>query len=536
MRSHLAFVLAVTGALATAQSNTIQGLGIRLADLDALTSNGRSGVFPNGSSGLSCALSACNNGSVPVNWLSAMQTQHPFYAFLLCRETAGRLLQISDHSFVKHGFASLNGDLCGSCQQPPGGGAQLGVNCSDTYGFQLNSDPYDLGPTGEIDPWLMTWTSVGSQFDRGEPPVAGAAASDNVRSLTAAMVTAMGPVRHRIEVGDADLDVASSQFYLQGSVWVGGETEGARTDNMLCRQVSAVFSAGQWVFTNHTAPVPGSVLQLWQGASVWSSTNGTSDGRVYVGVKVTELGNGLWHYDYAAHNRDNSRGIAAFRVPKCAGARVFNLGFHDVDADPLNDWSTQVLATEIAFLATAANALEWNSVFSFWFDSDAAPVAGTTSLDQARVGAGALSIGISGVNSPLYLGTSYVGAGCGAPAPTIAPAGAPALPRLGNATFGVRIRAHPGSGILVIDALAAVAIPLGPCTQYLGGSTITTWGFAITDANGTYTVPLAIPNDPSIEGLDVTWQAAELLTGGPLFGAFNLTNGITVRVGNNRGC
>ena len=49
--------------------------------------------------------------AVDVPWLQAMAEDHPFIAFLLVRESNGRLVQISDHSYVKHGFFAQAVDL-----------------------------------------------------------------------------------------------------------------------------------------------------------------------------------------------------------------------------------------------------------------------------------------------------------------------------------------------------------------------------------------------------------------------------------------
>jgi hypothetical protein len=65
------------------------------------------------------------------------------------RLAEGRFEQIGQ-SFVKHGFASVNGNSCGTCQQPPNGGSQLGVNCSDPYGSGLNGGQSYLGPRSQI--------------------------------------------------------------------------------------------------------------------------------------------------------------------------------------------------------------------------------------------------------------------------------------------------------------------------------------------------------------------------------------------------
>lgn len=532
------FTASLATALASAQGNTIPGLGVRLAELDDLNANGRTGTYPNGRNGFSCLVSVCNNGSVPVNWFAAMDPQHPFYAFLLCREVDGRFVQISDRSFVKHGYASINDNLCGTCQPPPLGMAQLGVNCSDTYWAGLNANPLDLGPPAEIDPWLWQWNPIGSHFDRGEPSVAGPAATDGIKSLSFAMASAMGLVRHRIEVDDADLGVAGARFFLAGSVWVRGETEGTRQDNMLSREVLPTWATIRWRFANVTAPVPGSVLQHWTGAQVQSAANGTDDGRVYVGARVTQLPSGLWRYEYALHNRDNSRGIAAIRLPRCANARIVAAGARDIDANPLNDWTVATTPTEVAFLAGAENALEWNCVYNVWFDSDAAPEASVLLLDQARPGAGALQFPVGMLPAPRHVPNETYGPACGNPAPTVTAFGQPAIARLGNTSFSVRVTAEPMAPLVLFVAEQQDAVALGNgCMQLLEMATLLTWTVSTADAAGRFDVAQPVPSSPALEGMDACWQAIAGQNAGPLYGAFAVSSGLRVRVGDlTTGC
>ena len=87
------------------------------------------------------------------------------------------------------------------------------------------------------------------------------------------------------------------------------------------------------------------MLDRWSGATVTEGSNGGTgtlsdfDGRFLVGVKVTGPVNGMWHYEYAVQNLDNSRGGASFRLPVCPSARVENFGFRDIDLDAANDWT-----------------------------------------------------------------------------------------------------------------------------------------------------------------------------------------------------
>ena len=130
------------------------------------------------------------------------------------------------------------------------------------------------------------------------------------------------------------------------------------------------------------------------GATVTSAKNGNDDGRIYVAVKVTGPVAGLYHYEYAIQNRDNFRGAGDISIPICTDARVLNAGFSDIDADASNDWIATVNNGSID-IDVNGNPVRWNSFYNFWFDSDAAPLAGAISVDQHDAGAGLASLAIA---------------------------------------------------------------------------------------------------------------------------------------------
>ena len=97
-----------------AQANAVKGRDADLFVVEQLSQAGRMGTFPNGRNGISAGVRICNTGIGNINWRAPMDPRHPFYSFMICRESNGRFEQISDRSFLKHGFASINGSLCGN--------------------------------------------------------------------------------------------------------------------------------------------------------------------------------------------------------------------------------------------------------------------------------------------------------------------------------------------------------------------------------------------------------------------------------------
>ena len=131
----LAFIgLAAFTETASAQCTpaaTTNGPDVIVGDLTGPANYTASG----GIEALAIGTVSCNIGNVWLNWISSTN-QHPVIGQNMYRLMNGRFEQIGQ-SWLKHGFASTNSPGCGTCIQPPLGGAQLGVDCSDAYGACL---------------------------------------------------------------------------------------------------------------------------------------------------------------------------------------------------------------------------------------------------------------------------------------------------------------------------------------------------------------------------------------------------------------
>ncbi len=402
-----------------AQANAVAGLDVQIYEVTDIGYYGRhGGAYPTGEAAFMVGHSHCNAGTVDVPWVATignvMIDTYPKIAFLLARESDGRMVQISGQGHAKHSTVPFNFSAgpCAPCVVT--GGPFFFVGCSDTYGSGINASQFNLGPNHEIDPWLGTWAAAGSYFDRGDPPVAGAAAIDSVRSLTSPMVAAFGPVKNRIVVRESEL-VAGAAYHCQAQLVVQGEPGTNRGNNVRSRPVSITGTGTGWSAVVAGPSSHGSVLTRWQGATTEVGGNGTDDGHFLVAVKVTGPVGGVWHYEYAIHNLDNSRAGAAVRIPLDAAAIVRGHGFRDVDGNPLDDWSFSRTATELTVAAAANNALEWNTIYNVWFDCTVAPSFGRVTIDQARPGPGAPSVDVaSEVPSGLPMARKQaVGGSCG---------------------------------------------------------------------------------------------------------------------------
>ena len=532
MRYRLVAFLALTGSLVHAQSNAIPGLGGRLTDLGTPNNYGRRGpAHPNGEVAMCYSYTMCNNGLIVMPWLSTnsnpMAMQHPMFAFMIVREAGGRMIQISnDAAYVKHGYAAANSNsVCGPCQHP-GTSAAVGINCADTYGSNTNANRFWLGPRQEIDPWTGLWDPIGSYFDQGDPNIGPPNNTNGIRSLTSGNFA--DPVKNRIALKESDLLAGGRYFYYMHMV-VEGESGAEHGDNLGYREMSPSWNGSNWNWPAVSSFTNGSVLEQWQGATVSQASNGTEEGSFFVAVSVTGPTAGLYHYEYAVHNFDNSRAGARLRVPVCPSSTVTNIGFRDIDGIALTDWSASRVGDELHFSAPLGNALEWNQLFNFWFDCDVAPVNGYASIDQALPGPGQLAVSVATQIPGGSAAITDLGSGCGVPRPVLTASELPTIPSQG---FGFQMLAMPASGILLVQGLGTASVPLAPgCLQYVDNSSAQLFAVAVTDAAGIANVSVPVPNLPQFDGLVMSWQAAQLVTGGPVLGELTLSNGVATTLG-----
>ncbi len=529
----LLIAIAAVCSDAFAQSNS-RGPGYdgALSNISSATYYGRRGAaYPGGELGLAFQNTLCNPGTIPVEWRAPMLPDHPKFSFMVAREVDGRIVQLSDWSYCKHAFLSLNSGptspCSGSCIQPPAGGQQLGIQCSDVYTAGNNASRTYLGPPVEIDPWLGTWNPVGSYFDIGDPAQSGyPATADGVRSLNQAVFSG-DAVENRVTLREADVQTAVGTgvpLFFQIQVIHEGEPVGNRGNNIMSRPFTLTKTASAWSTSTTGSASFGSIMSRWSGANMTMGGNGNDDGRFAIAVKVSGPTNGIWHYEYVVHNIDNNRGGASLRLPVCNGARVTNFGFRDIDTDPLNNWTPTYANGEVAFTAPANNPQNWNTLYNFWFDCDVAPTSGNATIDQARVGPGALTVSVP-TTVPGLQPALYLGAGCGVPTGELVING---IPSAGNAGFALSVTGEANSAVLVYFSESDINLGLGGgCNLFLDPNVMALAAVVGLDGAGAGSLP--IPVAPGQVPATLTFQGATLLSTPPLFGLIGLTNGLKVR-------
>jgi hypothetical protein len=320
---------------------------------------------------------ACNIGTCWAVWFPNIN-QHPVISGNMYRLMDGKLEQIGQ-SWLKHGFFALSGDLC-SPNCIPTDGSHLGVNCADPYSASLNGEQDRLGPKFEVNP------------STGEFPYP---ATDLFLTGNA--------IYKRIQVHNDDLNplLNPGAVYFMEAQYVTPDEPPAGThyNNTSHRPVNVTGSEPTYNLSLTGQTEVGSpAILAWANSDPdvqMAVIDVPDDGRYYVAAKATDLGAGMWHYEYAIENQNSYRAVGKFKVPILPSGALQNIGFHDVDyhsGEPFDgaDWRTSldssagptvlVWQTDDYVTNPDANALRWDTTYNFRFDADTPPRSGSVTL------------------------------------------------------------------------------------------------------------------------------------------------------------
>jgi len=376
----LAAVLATGGG--SAQAVTAIGPDVTVFAFTDVNSYGSADGFAS----FSVGTRSCNRGDAPLNWCDqgsgcapgATDEDHPVIAQNLYRLKAGRFQQIG-MSWLKHGFLSTNSTTSGcsgatgqSCTNPPAGGNQLGVGCTDPYGAGLNGSR-PLGRRSEVDATTGVFPF----------PPGGGGASSTVYD-------------QRVKVATTDLDAAQNSGALY---WAEGHyiaSDDASAGNSLNNASYRQVTVGE--APNYALTMIGGFVEKQPAIFAWPAQDptvslvtvdvpGSIVERFHVARKVTALIGGTWHYEYVVHNLNSDRAARSLEIDFPQGTQFFNIGFKDIEhhsGEPYSTtdwqftWSNTALTWTTESFATNqnANALRWSTMYNFWFDSDQPPSAG----------------------------------------------------------------------------------------------------------------------------------------------------------------
>ena len=349
---------------------------------DGIHTYGSSGGFV----GYSIGTRSCNRGDANLNWCSpstwghcatgAGQEDHPVIAQNIYRLKSGRFEQIG-MSWLKHGFLSTNSTTAGcagasgqGCQpSTPEGSAVLRVGCTDPYGWSLNGGQ-PLGRRSETN--ATTGTFVYPPSSPGGPYT-------------------VYDERIKVATTDVDSTLNPGALYWGEAQYFAGDDAAAGNglNNASYRQATVGASPSYPLTLTGTFFEGQSAINAWkaQDATVTIvnvDVAGSIVERFEVARKVTDLGGGLWHYEYVVRNHNSDRSARGFTVAFGTLTSFSNVGFHDVEhhsGEPYatTDWAQNTTASTVSWSTDTfatdsnANALRFASMFNFWFDANQPP-------------------------------------------------------------------------------------------------------------------------------------------------------------------
>jgi hypothetical protein len=477
----------------------------------------------------SIASQSCNAGNTPISWRDGGgQTTHPVIGQNIFRLKDGRFEQLG-YSWLKHGFCAVD-ETEALCQcQPDGNCDWLGIGCADTYWATLND-----GGGGRSKRWINA--TAGTHTENGPGPTGNA----TVRGRIQIPVTEIDPVQNPGAEYFAEIQYVTADDHAAG---LSENNASYRRLNVLA--VNNIDGGGP---TTRELPA----IYAWQdidpAVTIVSVQNVETSGKsnYFLGYKVTNTAPGVWHYEYALQNFTSDQCVWSFSVPIAALVNVSNEGFHDVNAHSGDPWDTTdwpsaqaggALTWSTADWATNqnANAIRWGTLYNFRFDANTAPTSGTITLGLFKPGPSTeLDIENVLVPSPgAPLAKKVRGETPASGGDTMIPMTAGRNGTLVNPQAFLEItRPVVGQGWRTRVSLegasrSVVLIGLGGPAE----GALTKMGEVlirppVLSSRGALQHEVAIPDDPSLVGLQFSAQAAVLVDG-----AWKLTNALDVTVG-----
>jgi len=341
-----------------------------------------------GISAFAVGMVSCNAGDVWLNW-DGFTNQHPVIGQSMYRLKNDRFEQIGQ-SWLNHSFYALSENFCfPDCQRTDG--THLGVHCSDTYSASVSGAQSNLGPKYQVNAHTGEFP-----FPPTNPPYSGT-------------------IARRLQVKDTDLDPSSNAgalYFVEGQ-FVTPDDAAADNQNNNASYRRVTIYVGTGVFCpvgRYCAALSGanptqrmqSAIRAWKDTAVSvveTDAQVPGDGLFILSAKVTDLGDGYWHYEYALQNLNSDRSGRSFTVPLPEGVFIppESIGFHDVDYHSGEiwdgtDWPATVEIGKITWATTPynvnpnANALRWGTLYNFRFDANVAPAAATVTLGLFKTG------------------------------------------------------------------------------------------------------------------------------------------------------
>lgn len=361
-------------ACAQATCGSSMGPDVIVGDLSGWSKFGTVGTI----SGYTFGTTSCNMGNAVLPWI-ANGNQHPVIAMNTHRLKAGRFEQIG-MSWVKHGWGASALNTCCTCINPQNFEA-LGIGCSD---------PYDSGTNGDQDGFFNNGNLVTGLGPRSEIN----ASSGAFLWPYGSQGVAGNAIYKRVQMQMSDLDPAQNPgaLYFAEAEYITphDSAAGNNLNNNGYRQFFVGALTGGAYTLNFGVPATqrqAAAIQAWAAADptvILNNADVPGEGRFMVGSRVSNNGDGTWHYEYAVFNMNSDRSARTFTVSTPPGITITNVGFHDVpyhSGEPYDgadwpqiptpgsvQWATIDYATNVN-----ANALRWSTLYNFRFDANTPP-------------------------------------------------------------------------------------------------------------------------------------------------------------------
>lgn len=338
----------------------------------------------------SVGTTSCNQGNDFLTW-DAGTNQHPtigqnMYRVVTLDNGCSRVEHIG-MSWLKHGFCALQETLCGPCDNPASGGCadSLGWNCSDPYSSGLNGQQTNLGPRSEVNATTGFFPFPFCQdADCNYPPTIGR--------------------RLQVLTSDMDPDLWPTAEYFVEGMYVHPDDAAACQghNNASYRPINVSGTANQ----GFTISLTSTTRQTRPGIYAWAEVDpnvrietydlSECNERFHVAYTVCENPDGTYHYEYAIYNLNCDVGFSKFAVPVGDHANIFQsfAPYHSSSPYTNNEWASNMndetglleFSCETFAENEQANAIRWNTMHSFAFDTPDPPVPGYATIETFKTG------------------------------------------------------------------------------------------------------------------------------------------------------
>ena len=332
----------------------------------------------NGIGGYSMATQSCNWGDAEANWYGGTD-ESPIIMQNMFRLKDGRFEQIGLQSFMKHSFCALSEPGCGDCQATDCN--TLGVGCADTYWAGLNAN--GSCPRSDVNVFTGTYNYPFTVNSTGDSNIRG-----NLQVLNSDVEPAQNAgARYFIE----------AQYISNDDAAWGNLHNNASWREIGFNSVDDPYAMSSDGEAETIEGVP--AIRVW--ADIDPSVRLTEiyvpdEGKIIIGAKVTDNGDGTHTYEYAMHNLNSHRSIRSLTIPT-GNAVLSAVGFKDI---PYNsgeiydgtDWSNSVVPGSVTWETVTydenpnGNALRWGTLYNFRFVATAGPEYGEIELGIFRPG------------------------------------------------------------------------------------------------------------------------------------------------------